>query len=131
MSASTEQQMNNWWAEGDTPVHNDSHVSYVVDARSTLLTMCCRFLMARNYIYLASWGMTPTMRLVRGTDHRAGPDGSPEQDALLAELRTEGLGEAEIDFWCSHELSVQTVLSYAVSKGVEVKVLIWSGVELL
>jgi PLD-like domain len=120
----------NWWAEGDTPVRADSHVRYCVDARSTLFTMCCRFLMAHNYIYLASWGMTPTMRLVRGTDHRAGPDGSPEQEALLAELRTEGLGEAEIDFWCSHELSVQAVLGYAVSKGVEVKVLIWSGAEL-
>jgi phosphatidylserine/phosphatidylglycerophosphate/cardiolipin synthase-like enzyme len=130
MSASTEQQMNNWWAEGDTPVRADSHVRYCVDARSTLFTICCRFLMARKYIYLASWGLTPRMRLVRGTDHRAGPDGSPEQEALLAELRAEGLGEAEIDYWCSHELSVQAVLGYAVSKGAEVKVLIWSGAEL-
>ncbi len=122
--------MNNWWAQGDTPVRADSNVMYCVDARSTLLTMCRRFLMARTYIYLASWGMTPTMKLVRGTDRRAGPDGSPEQEALLAELQAEGLQEAEIDFWCSHDLSLQAVLGYAVSKGVEVKVLIWSGAKL-
>src|SRR5215470_14037314 len=123
-------KMNTWWAEGDTPVRTDSRVSYLVDARSTLLTMCRHFLMARNYIYVACWGMTPAMKLVRGRDHRAGPDGSPEQEALLAELRAEGLQEAEIDFWCSHDLTVQAVLGHAVSKGVEVKVLIWAGSEL-
>jgi len=122
--------MNNWWAEGDTPVRADSHVSYVVDARSTLLTMCRHFLMARNYIYIACWGITPQMKLVRGTDHRAGPDGSSEQEALLAELRAEGLQEAEIDFWCTHDLTVQAVLGHAVSKGVEVKLLIWCSSEL-
>jgi len=103
---------------------------YCIDARSTLLTMCRRFLVARTYIYLAGWGMTPQLRLVRGTDHRAGPDGSPEQEALLADLRAEGLEEAEIDFWCTHELTAQAVLGYAVSKGVEVNVLIWYGSRL-
>jgi hypothetical protein len=97
--------MSNWWAERDTPIHTDSHVRYCVDARSTLFTMCCHFLIARHYIYLASWGMTPTMKLVRGTDHRARPDGSSEQEALLAELQAEGLGEAEIDFWRTKYLS--------------------------
>src|SRR6266566_2715641 len=125
-----EQLVNNWWAEGDTPVRADSHVMYCIDARSTLLTMCRRFLAAHSYIYLAGWGMTPQLRLVRGTDHRAGPDGSLEQEALLAELRTEGLGEAEIDFWYAHELTVGAVLGYAVSKGVAVNVLIWSGSKL-
>src|SRR6266536_4949096 len=119
--------MSNWWAERDTPVRTDSHVRYCVDARSTLFTMCCHFLIARHYIYLASWGMTPMMKLVRGTDHRAGPDGSLEQEALLDELRAEGLGEAEIDFWRSHELTIQAVLGYAAGKGVQVKVLLWSG----
>ena len=38
--------------------------------------------------------------------------GSPEQEALLAMLRTEGLQEPEIDFWCSHDLSVQAVLGH-------------------
>jgi phosphatidylserine/phosphatidylglycerophosphate/cardiolipin synthase-like enzyme len=130
LSASNEQQMNTWWAEGDTPVRNDSHVSYLVDARATLLTMCRHFLMARQYIYVACWGITPMMKLVRGRDHRAGPDGSSEQEVLLAELRAEGLGEAELDFWCSHDLTVQAVLDYAVSKGVEVKALIWDCPEL-
>jgi len=121
--------MNSWWAEGDTPVRNDSHVSYLVDARSTLLTMCRHFLMARQYIYISCWGITPVMKLVRGRDHRAGPDSSSEQEALLAELRAEGLQEAEIDFWCANDLTVQAVLGYAVSNGVEVKALIWDCPE--
>ena len=83
MSATNEQQLKNWWAEGDTPVHADSQVAYLVDAHSTFLTMCRHLLMARKYIYIAAWGMTPLMALVRGTDQRAGPDGSPEQEALL------------------------------------------------
>src|SRR6266516_6175694 len=103
MSATNEQQLKNWWAEGDTPVHADSQVAYLVDAHSTFLTMCRHLLMARKYIYIAAWGMTPLMALVRGTDQRAGPDGSPEQEALLAELREEGLQEPEIDFWCTHD----------------------------
>jgi phosphatidylserine/phosphatidylglycerophosphate/cardiolipin synthase-like enzyme len=130
MSANNEQQLKNWWAEGDTPVHADSRVAYLVDAHSTFLTMCRHFLMARRYIYIAAWGMTPLMELVRGTDQRAGPDGSPEQEALLSELREEGLAEPEIDFWCSHPLTVQAVLGYMVSKGVEVKVLMWASSEL-
>jgi len=122
--------LKNWWAEGDTPVHADSQVAYLVDAHSTFLTMCRHFLMARKYIYITAWGMTPLMELVRGTDQRAGPDGSPEQEALLAELRSEGLQEPEIDFWCSHDLTVQAVLGYMVSKGVQVDVLIWSSSEM-
>jgi len=130
MSAANEQQLKNWWAEGDTPVHADSQVAYLVDAHSTFLTMCRQFLMARKYIYISAWGMTPLMELVRGKDQRAGPDGSPEQEALLAELRAEGLEEPEIDFWCSHDLTVQAVLGYVISKGVQVNVLIWSSSEL-
>ena len=107
MSAKNEQPLKNWWAEGDSSVHSDSLVGYAVDAHSTFLTMCRHFLMARTYIYITAWGMTPLMELVRGTDQRAGPDGSPQQEALLAELRAEGLQEPEMDFWCSHELTVQ------------------------
>jgi phosphatidylserine/phosphatidylglycerophosphate/cardiolipin synthase-like enzyme len=129
MSASNAQNMKIWWAEGDTPVHADSQVTYLVDAHSTFLTMCRHLLMARKYIYIAAWGITPLMALVRGTDQRAGPDGSPQQEALLAELRAEGLQEPEIDFWCTHDLTVQAVLGYMVSKGVEVKALIWSSSE--
>src|SRR6266567_792901 len=130
MSATHEPHLNNWWAQGDTPVHDDSRVAYFVDAHSTFLMMCRQFLMAHKYIYIAAWGMTPLMKLVRGTDQRAGPDGSPQQEALLAELRAEGLEEPEIDFWCTHELTVQAVLGYMVSKGVQVNVLIWSSSEL-
>jgi phosphatidylserine/phosphatidylglycerophosphate/cardiolipin synthase-like enzyme len=125
MSSPNEQLAKDWWAEGDTPVHNDSHVTYFVDGRIAMFSMCLHFLRARKYIYLANWGMTPTIDLVRGTDHRAGPDGSPEQQRLIAELRAFGLTEEDIYFWCTHDLSVLAVLGYAVSKGVEVKVLLW------
>src|SRR6266576_4957895 len=130
MSATHEPHLNNWWAQGDTPVHYDSRVAYFVDAHSTFLMMCRQFLMAHKYLYIAAWCMTPLMELVRGTDQRAGPEGSPQQEALLAELREEGLQEAEIDFWCSHNLTVQAVLGHAVNKGVKVKALIWACPEL-
>ena len=130
MATHTEQQLKNWWAEGDTPVHADSRVAYLIDAHSTFISMCCQFLMARKYIYFAVWGVTPLMELVRGLDQRAGPDGSPEQDTLLAELREGGLQQPEIDFWCSHHLTVQAVLGYMVSKGVDVRALIWDCPEI-
>jgi phosphatidylserine/phosphatidylglycerophosphate/cardiolipin synthase-like enzyme len=114
-----------WWAEGDTPVREHSRVTYLVDGRNAMLSICRHFLAAGKYIYLANWGLSPDLQLVRGKDHRAGPDGSPEQEALLQELRAEGLGEPEIAFWTSQELTVQNVLGYAVRKGVEVKVLLW------
>lgn len=129
MSITEEQTTLNWWASGDTPVHNDSRVTYLIDGRTAMLTLCLHFLKARRYIYLANWGMTPGMELVRGPDHRAGPDGSPQQEALLTWLRAEGLTEADIAFWCTHDLSLQAVLGYAVSKGVEVKVLLWETIE--
>jgi phosphatidylserine/phosphatidylglycerophosphate/cardiolipin synthase-like enzyme len=65
------------------------------------------------------------MELVRGKDQRAGSDGSPKQDALVAELRAGGLDEATINFWCSNHLTAQTVLGYMVQQGAEVKALIW------
>lgn len=125
MSTIDEQYQLNWWAEGDTPIHHDSRVTYFIDGRMTMLSMCYHFLKARQYIYLANWGMTPGLEIVRGSDHRAGPDGSPEQEQLLAELRANGLQDADIAFWLAHDLSLKAALSYAVSKGVEVKVLLW------
>ena len=127
---SDEQDTRTWWAEGDMPVHNDSRVTYLVDGRAAMLAMCRHFLKAHKYIYLANWGMTPGIELARGTDHRAGPDGSPEQEALIDELGAAGLDEAAIEFWRTHALSLEAVLSYAVSKGVEVKVLLWDCPEL-
>jgi phosphatidylserine/phosphatidylglycerophosphate/cardiolipin synthase-like enzyme len=125
MSTTQSMSLDNWWSEGDTPVHADSRVTYLVDGRATLFTMCRYILMARRYIYLANWGITPKMELARDKDQRAGPDGSLEQDALVAELRAAGLDEDKIDFWCSHNLTLQTVLGYMVQQGVEVKVLVW------
>src|SRR5215469_12275500 len=120
-----------WWANADSPVQEHSRVVFLVDAHATLLTMCRQFLKAQNYIYIAAWGMKQKMQMVRGTDQRAGPDGSQAQEELRSELRADGLGEAEIDFWCSHELTVASVLGYAArQKGVDVKVLIWSSSEL-
>jgi phosphatidylserine/phosphatidylglycerophosphate/cardiolipin synthase-like enzyme len=127
MSSPQEQLDRDWWAQGDTPVHNDSHVTYFVDGRMAMFSLCQHFLKARSYIYFANWGIIPGIELVRGTDHRAGPDGSPEQGKLLDELRTAGLLEEDIQFWCSHDLSLQAVLGYAVSKGVEVKALLWDS----
>jgi len=43
-------------------------VTYLVNAHSTFLTLCRHFLMARKYIYIAAWEMTPLMELVRGSD---------------------------------------------------------------
>ena len=125
MQVSNEQRTRKWWAEGDTPVRDGSRVAYLVDGRTTMLLMCRHFLKARQYIYLANWGMTPGMELVRGNDRRPGPEGSPPYEVLVSELREEGLSKADIAFWMTHDLSVQAVLGYAVSKGVDVKVLLW------
>lgn len=122
----TEEQMNKkWWAEGDTPVHTDSRVAYMVDGRAAMLLMCRHFITAQHYIYLANWGLTAKMELVRGQDRL--PDDASQREALLTELRAEGFQEADIKFWQTHDLSVQNVLGYAVSKCVEVKVSIWKG----
>lgn len=129
MQVNTEQARQDWWAEGDMPVRADSPVTFLVDGRHTMWTMCLHFLTARQSIYLANWGITPTMQMVRGSDHRAGPDDSPEQNTLLEELRAAGLSPEDIQFWCTQELTVQNVLGYAVRKGVAVKVLLWACPE--
>src|SRR5579883_2797383 len=122
-------QDNNWWAHGDMPVRNNSYVTYLIDGRQAMWTICRHCIKARSYIYLANWGLTAGMELIRGSDHRAGPDGSPEQEALINGLRAEGFSEADIEFWCTHDLSVQAVLGYAVHKGEEVKELLCDSPE--
>jgi phosphatidylserine/phosphatidylglycerophosphate/cardiolipin synthase-like enzyme len=122
--------MKNWWAKGDTPVRDDSRVIYLVDGRSFMLTLSLHFLRARKYIYLANWGLTPLMEIVRGKDQRAGPDGSPEQEALVAWLRAAGLDEADIAFWSSYPLTMQAVLARAVSRGVDVRALLWDSLPI-
>src|SRR5258708_29254916 len=123
MQASEGQQTKKWWAEGDTFVHNDSRVAYLVDGRSTMLVMCRHFLKASKYIYLANWGMTPKLELVRGDDRRPGSEQACE--ALVSELREEGLSEADIAFWMKHDLSVQAVLGHSLIKSGEVKRRLW------
>ncbi len=119
-----------WWASDDFPVRNDSRVAYLIDGRLTMLTMARRFLTAQKYIYLASWGLTPGMELVRGADRLGGPEGSTERNMRIEELRTAGLQEADINFWLQNDLSVKNILGYAASKGVDVKVLLWECPEL-
>lgn len=130
MATSTQQTEAHWWASGDMPVRADSQVTFLVDGRHTMWTMCLHFLTARHSIHLANWGITPHMKMVRGSDHRAGPDGSPEQLALIEDLQHAGLSEADIQFWTTQELTIQNVLSYAVRKGVDVKVVLWACPEL-
>ncbi|WP_244422529.1 hypothetical protein [Ktedonobacter racemifer] len=119
-------QQRDWWTQGSTPVRaNDSHVTYLVDGWQAMWTICRHCIKAQKYIYLANWGMTAKMELVRGDDYLGGPDGSPQRTALIEGLRVEGFSEAYIQFWLTHNLSVQAVLGYARSKGVEIKVLLW------
>ncbi|MEO8954325.1 MAG: phospholipase D family protein [Ktedonobacteraceae bacterium] len=130
MATSDQHIANDWWAEGDAPVHTDSRVTYFVDGQRAMFSMCMHFLKAQKYIYLANWGLTPGIELVRGKDHIVDPNDSQAQERLLAELRVNDLQEADIAFWFTHPLSLQNVLGYAVSKGVEVKVLIWDSPEM-
>jgi phosphatidylserine/phosphatidylglycerophosphate/cardiolipin synthase-like enzyme len=129
MASSQTFMVKDWWAQGDTPVHNDSRVTYFVDGRMTMYEMCVHYLRARKYIYLANWGMTPKIELVRGKDQRPGPDGSPEQARLIEELRIHRLSDEEIQFWLTYELSLLNVLGFAASRGVEVRVLLWNTLE--
>lgn len=123
MQSETNYSPDQWWAEGDAPVRTKSRVTHLIDGRAALLTMCRHFMKAHHYIYLANWGMTPAMELVRGTDHLGKPG---TQNTLVEELQAEGFSEADIAFWMgTQSLSVENVLAYAVQKGVEVKVLLW------
>ncbi|GAC1679749.1 MAG: phospholipase D-like domain-containing protein [Ktedonobacteraceae bacterium] len=129
MNSAQELPGDHWWAEGDTPVRSGSQLTYFVDGRAVMLDMCRHFLKAQHYIYLANWGMTPGIELVRGEDrHAASTDTFREE--LTAELRAEGLQEQDIAFWFNNDLSLRAVLGYAVSKGVEVKVLLWKANEM-
>lgn len=130
MDTHSQQTEAHWWAAGDMPVRADSQVTFLVDGRHTMWTMCLHFLTARHSIRLANWGITPQMKMVRGVDHRAGADDSPEQLTLIEDLHNAGLSDADIQFWTTQELTLQNVLGYAVSKGVDVKVLIWACPEL-
>ena len=98
-------------------VSEEIHLYTLICVLPTLLTdvqHCSRCVVifswhAGTYI-LQIGALLLNMELVRGKDQRAGQNGSLEQDALVAELRAAGLDEDKIDFWCSHHLTLQTVL---------------------
>lgn len=114
------------WSISDMPMHDVSSLAFLIDGRMTMLEMCIAFLRARHSIYITAWGLSPELLLVRGKHKCAGSNGSPEQEELLQWLRAKGLAEEELLFWqqCD-ELSVTKVLKYAISKGVDVRVLLW------
>jgi phosphatidylserine/phosphatidylglycerophosphate/cardiolipin synthase-like enzyme len=115
-----------YWATHDFPVRSAYRAAFLIDGRMTMLEMCIHFLRAKKSIHIAAWGLTPSLPMVRGKHHRAGPDGSPEQEALLLWLRKKGLSEADLAFWQSCEsLSVRNVLGYVAAQGVDVRVLLW------
>ncbi len=116
-----------WWAEGDAPVRSDTRITYLVDGRTAMLTMYRHFIKAQKYIYMGNWGLTAEMELVRGKDHMTEPDEGPQRQALVAELRAEGFTDDDLAFWFKNDLSLRAVLGYAVTKGVEVKVLLWKA----
>jgi phosphatidylserine/phosphatidylglycerophosphate/cardiolipin synthase-like enzyme len=114
-----------WWARGDAPVRVASTLIPLVDGRAAMLAMCVAFLTARERIWLAGWDLYAQLRMVRGTDQRAGPDGSPEQYALIDRLRAAGLDREAIRLWESGGLRVVDVLGFAARRGVRVHFLLW------
>jgi phosphatidylserine/phosphatidylglycerophosphate/cardiolipin synthase-like enzyme len=125
-------EVEDWWVAEDMPMRVGTRACFLIDGRMTMLEMCRHFLSAKRTIYIAAWGITPEMLLVRGKHHRAGPNGSPEQEELLNWLRSKDLSDEDLRFWVqSEKLSVLNVLSYAVSKGVDVRILLWDSYTLL
>ncbi len=115
-----------WWAQGDAPVRVVETVVPLVDGRATMLALAAAALTARERIWLADWDLHVQLTMVRGRDQRAGPNGSPEQDALLRRLRAAGLDDAAITLWTTGSVRVLDVLSFAAQRGVDVRVLLWA-----
>lgn len=121
----TKQADQAWWALNDAPVRVARTLVPLVDGRAAMLAMCAAFLAAKHTIWLADWDMHAELTMVRGLDQRAGPDGSPEQTALVNRLRGAGLSDAAIALWERGALRVVDVLGFAAQHGVEVRVLLW------
>ncbi|HEY6542494.1 MAG TPA: phospholipase D family protein [Ktedonobacteraceae bacterium] len=115
-----------WWAAEDMPPRDVPRLAFLIDGRMTMLEMSLAFLCARQSIYITAWGLSPEILLVRGKHKCAGSEGTPEQEELLSWLRAKGLAEEELRFWQDcQELSITSVLSRVVEKGVDVRVLLW------
>lgn len=114
------------WVTGDAPLRSFSALSFLFDGRMTILEMCISFLRAKYTIFITAFGLSPELLMVRGKHKCAGPEGSAEQEKLLSFLNRKGLSKKELRFWQEcEELSVTTVLRYAVNKGVDIRVLLW------
>jgi phosphatidylserine/phosphatidylglycerophosphate/cardiolipin synthase-like enzyme len=120
-------RVNGWWAPGDFPPREGCIVQPLVDGRTAMLAMCVAFLSARSYILLAGWDLDVDLPLVRGEDARLGGDETPQQRALMARLRREGLDDDALSPWSAGRLRVIDVLELAASHGVRVGVLLWDA----
>jgi phosphatidylserine/phosphatidylglycerophosphate/cardiolipin synthase-like enzyme len=116
-----------FWVSGDFPPREGVLIHPLVDGRAAMLAMCRAFLSARDYILLAGWDIRADMLMVRGSDVRMGPDGSPEQEKFLAGLREEGLSDEALALWTDGRLRVSEVLGFAARQGVKVGVLLWDA----
>jgi len=114
-----------WWAKGDFPVRQGVVGQPLIDGRAAMLAMCRAFLSAQRFILLAAWDIRADLQMVRGEDAHVGNDGSPEQNALIAGLRKDGLSEEAIALWNAGRLQVRDVLGFAAQRGVKVGVLLW------
>lgn len=119
-----------FWAEGDFPVRSGVQAHPLIDGRAAMLAMCRAFLSAQRSILLAGWDIRADLQMVRGEDAHVGEDGSPEQNALIEELRKEGLSEDAIALWNASRLQVRDVLGFAAQRGVQVGVLLWDAPSL-
>ena len=114
-----------FWAAGDYAPHEGVRITPLIDGRAAMLAMCRAFLTASSFILLAGWDICADLDMVRGEDVRMGPDGSPEQAAFIASLRTEGFSDEALALWEGGRLQVRDVLGLAVRRGVRVGVLLW------
>jgi phosphatidylserine/phosphatidylglycerophosphate/cardiolipin synthase-like enzyme len=101
----------------------------LIDGQAAMLAMCVAFLQARTSIWIADWSIYARLRLVRGQDQRAGPDGSDEQYMLLDSLRAAGLDQDVIALWQADGLALVDVLGLSVRRGVDVRVLLWDPLD--
>lgn len=115
--------------QGDFAAHPLQAAIPLIDGRAAMLAMCVAFLRARRSIWVADWSIFADLKLIRGTDQRAGADDSDEQQALLARLRAAGLADDALALWQADQISLADVLGLAVRRGVEVRVLLWDPLD--